>query len=542
VPTLESVLPRLGAVTLSQLLGPTVVELIGLLDERQAAPHRLADLLIRELGEEALLLTRKTRVEILSALTAPDARDLAQLLSVDESDPWSSICALSFRRGQQRTETLFNFFGLAAPEDEEPAPPAALKVEASYPLFPHQLHAARRVLRILSGDKRVRVLLHMPTGSGKTRTAMNVLAHTLRYRCDPGELAIWLAYSEELCDQAADEFVRAWAPLGDRAVMLHRHYGSFRTDLGEAGGGILVAGLSLLYQDSLKKQSAFLELARRTRLVIFDEAHQASAPTYRHLLHLLAPDERTAVLGLSATPGRAWLDAAQDLELANYFYRQKVTLKVQGYADPVTYLQDKGYLAKTEYVPLTIPGPDVELTPKEFETLALGLDLPESALKRIGSDARRNLLITSRVLTEWKPGIKVLVFACSVEHARLLAAVLRLKGCPAACVTGDTPAPVRHRAIEQYRSSSEVDVLTNYGVLTTGFDAPRTSVAVIARPTRSVVLYSQMVGRAARGPLANGNETCRIITVVDSIPGFRSIAEGFAHWDDVWPDEEEESK
>ncbi len=67
-----------------------------------------------------------------------------------------------------------------------------------------------------------------------------------------------------------------------------------------------------------------------------------------------------------------------------------------------------------------------------------------------------------------------------------------------------------------------------------GFDAPRTNVAMIARPTRSVVLYSQMVGRAARGPRAGGNERCRVITVVDRIPGFRSIAEAFTFWEDIW--------
>jgi len=78
-------------------------------------------------------------------------------------------------------------------------------------------------------------------------------------------------------------------------------------------------------------------------------------------------------------------------------------------------------------------------------------------------------------------------------------------------------------------------VICNYGVLTTGFDAPNTSATVIARPTKSLVLYSQMVGRATRGPKAGGNVTCEISTVVDiGLPGFGDLAEAFTNWEDVW--------
>ena len=73
------------------------------------------------------------------------------------------------------------------------------------------------------------------------------------------------------------------------------------------------------------------------------------------------------------------------------------------------------------------------------------------------------------------------------------------------------------------------------GVLTTGFDAPDISAAMIARPTRSLVLYSQMVGRATRGLKAGGNAEAEIVTVIDpDLPGFGSIADAFKNWEDVW--------
>jgi superfamily II DNA or RNA helicase len=78
-------------------------------------------------------------------------------------------------------------------------------------------------------------------------------------------------------------------------------------------------------------------------------------------------------------------------------------------------------------------------------------------------------------------------------------------------------------------------ILCNYGVLTTGFDAPAASAAVIARPTMSLVLYSQMVGRVIRGPKAGGTATCEIVTVTDpGLPGFGDVAEAFTNWEDVW--------
>ena len=77
-------------------------------------------------------------------------------------------------------------------------------------------------------------------------------------------------------------------------------------------------------------------------------------------------------------------------------------------------------------------------------------------------------------------------------------------------------------------------VLCNYGVLTTGFDAPRTSAVLIARPTKSLVLYSQMVGRGIRGVRAGGNDSAEIVTIIDQgLPGFGNMAEAFTNWEDT---------
>ena len=130
---------------------------------------------------------------------------------------------------------------------------------------------------------------------------------------------------------------------------------------------------------------------------------------------------------------------------------------------------------------------------------------------------------------------RLIVFAASVPHAETLASLLRVRGIGAEAVTGDTPKGKRDGAISRFKQPGDARALVNFGVLTTGFDAPATSAAVIARPTRSLVLYSQMVGRSIRGTKAGGNDTARIVTIVDpELPGFGSVAAAFTNWEDVW--------
>jgi DNA repair protein RadD len=133
---------------------------------------------------------------------------------------------------------------------------------------------------------------------------------------------------------------------------------------------------------------------------------------------------------------------------------------------------------------------------------------------------------------------RIIVFASSVRHAHLIAGVLIARGVEALVVTGAMDGRAREKNITRFRGAAATPiVMCNFGVLTTGFDAPRTSAAIIARPTRSLVLYSQMVGRATRGVRAGGNAEAEIVTVVDpALPGFGDIADAFVNWEDVWND------
>jgi superfamily II DNA or RNA helicase len=243
----------------------------------------------------------------------------------------------------------------------------------------------------------------------------------------------------------------------------------------------------------------------------------------------------TALLGLTATPGRTWNDKDEDRKLAHFFGKKKVSLSVAGYSSPVDFLIDEGYLAKPTFKTLLNESSN-GLTGREVADLSSRFDIPPAVLKRIAANEQRSLKIidaTEDLLTRHK---RVLMFATTVDHARLMATVLRARGHDADLVTAETPTEVRAATIERFRSDSpEPMVLCNYGILTAGFDAPATSAALIARPTFSLVEYSQMVGRAIRGPKAGGNKAAEILTVVDTdLPGFRDVSEAFTNWEDVW--------
>lgn len=536
---LQATLARLGAAQLSSFLGEPTINLLEVLDERSLGNNRLAELVLKQLGPENLLLDPRNRAEIIAALPKVEAELLAQqLLLIQGPDPYSSLARMQFRRGQLTTNLLFTFFGCEPPSGEEGLLTLPEKIiDGLYPLFNHQRNAYCEALHILQRGSPQRVLLHMPTGAGKTRIAMNLICQILR-EAEPDKIVIWLAHSEELCEQAAEEFEKSWSKLGDRLVGIYRHFGPYRVEeLDHLGGGLLVASLALLYLQSGTRSTSFFSLAKRANLIVMDEAHQAVAPTYQLLLNLLSPGGSTPILGLSATPGRSFLNPEENLRLASFFARQKVTLRIPGYENPIRYLVEEGYLASAEYIILPyFAERGISLTPDEQKGLQDGFDLPERIVKHLANDHLRNLLIIKNVMQEADRGGKIIVFGCSVEHAILLGNILRVKGYNAAAITSTTPLNTRRRLISEYRSGGDLQILTNFGVLTTGFDAPRTNVAVIARPTSSVVLYSQMAGRAARGPKAGGNSTCRILTVVDQIPGFRSMAEAFTFWEDIWAD------
>lgn len=539
VPTFYEVLSRADEAVLQQVLGRPIVRLLRALLGRDLSVKVMREALLRLYPAHQLIARELASPVLLEMLSPAEVEEIAARLTLEPTRRIEQLVQL-LRPQSQSAVRLMETFSVVPPESVSGS--SSVTSETSVIcrpdrcLFPHQHKAMRRVIERMSQYPH-RVMLHMPTGAGKTRTAMQIVARHL-VESAPSSV-VWLATSEELCEQATDEFEATWRCVGDSEVTMTRAWGRHRVS-GESmlspGSHMIVAGLAKLRSISQSDQVFLPRLGDRVSLVVFDEAHQAIAETFRTVVDVLvARGERTRLLGLTATPGRSWNDRQEDLELSTYFSRSKVGLEIDGYASPLDYLVSSGFLAQPEYRQVR-HAPATQLSDDQLRSLAIALDVPEELRVQLAEDDLRNLAIIRECQGMCQRHRRFIVFAATVEHSDMIAVVLRSLGVCAESLTGSTNSLERNRLIQWYRSDEpEPRVLVNFGILTTGFDEPKTSAVLIARPTTSLVLYSQMVGRALRGPLAGGNSKAEVVTIVDtSLPGFGDLVTAFSNWEDVW--------
>ncbi|MER6164979.1 DEAD/DEAH box helicase [Streptomyces violaceorubidus] len=526
----QAVLDAAPLTYIRRLLGEHACELLALLREG-SVEDAIRKVAASAVSPEQLIGDPEERAQLLELLPEGKKAELAERLGWDtSSSPAVFLSALPWTLEERRA--FLGFLGLVV--DRAPEAPVSSRrpSEPSYGLFPHQRRAAGKVRRLLYSSER-RTVLHLPTGVGKTRTGMDLICDHLRQH-EP-TLVVWLARGRELLEQAALEFERAWSSLGNREVTVARMWGDAPTDLDDITDGIVVLGLEKAGA-AAKSAPGFLDhLALRTTLTVFDEAHQAIAPTYRRVVEALTLRSDSSLLGLTATPGRTWADISEDEKLADFFARQKVMLEIDGYDNPVTALIEQGYLARPDFRTVAADS-GMKLSARDKQALAASFDIPDELIAGLADNVQWNLQVVRTVLDLSEQHRRILLFAASIEHSRLIVAILSMFGIDAEQVTGESSTRHRDRVINRFKGpGTRPMVLSNYGVLTTGFDAPAASAAVIARPTRSLVLYSQMVGRVIRGPKAGGTSTCDVVTVVDpALPGFGDVAEAFTNWEDVW--------
>ena len=115
-------------------------------------------------------------------------------------------------------------------------------IEPAYGLHDYQRQVFRDIIEILTAPQGlvspgVRILAHLPTGSGKTRIAARVASELLALNEKPDALVVWLASGEELLSQAANELERAWHHLGNRNLSIQRVWGSHDIRLERSEGG-----------------------------------------------------------------------------------------------------------------------------------------------------------------------------------------------------------------------------------------------------------------------------------------------------------------
>lgn len=418
-----------------------------------------------------------------------------------------------------------------------PAPEARLEVDGptEFPsLHAYQEQLAQAVFNLLKSPEPQRGMLSLPTGAGKTRiTAEGVIRWIRDNPVRPGPV-LWIAQTAELCEQAVQSWAFVWSKVGPKLPLVISRLWSGNSAAPVDDRAHLVVATDAKLQECLAT-SDYTWLREGAALVIVDEAHTAISPLYTRLLEQLGlTHQRTSrhLLGLTATPYRN--DEELTRRLVQRFGHRLDTGVFNGdLADAIKELQRLGVLAQVEHHELT--GGTISLNPDELKRSQTFSTLPKGAEQRLADDHERNQRIIEAI-EDMPRDWPVLVFATSVAHAKLLAAKLGDRGVSATAIDANTPAAERRHRVDAFRKGT-VQVLTNYGVLTQGFDAPATRAVVVARPTYSPNVYQQMIGRGLRGPKNGGKEFCRILNVRDNITNYGEEL-AFTEFEYLWEEQQ----
>jgi superfamily II DNA or RNA helicase len=319
-------------------------------------------------------------------------------------------------------------------------------------LRPYQIEACDNIEVELMFKKST--LLVLPTGVGKTIT----FAELARRYSAQGQRVLILAHRDELIAQAVDKVGRLVAP--DLITIEKADQFADRTK------PIVIGGVQTMQRTRLESWPK-----DHFHLIVIDEAHHASAKTYKNII---AHFETSDLLGVTATPYRQGKD-----KLADVFQTTAYSMDLWQAIDAGHLCPLKSMIA-SERIDLT----GIRIMARDFDCAALG--------KVIEANLEKIVRVTLKSIESRR---KILAFVPTIEASKRLAMMLRAEGISAEYISGECPD--RAEKLARFESG-EIRILTNASLLTEGFDCPAVDAVILARPTKSRSLLVQMLGRGMR--------------------------------------------
>ncbi|MCK4777560.1 MAG: DEAD/DEAH box helicase, partial [Actinomycetia bacterium] len=355
------------------------------------------------------------------------------------------------------------------------------KIKFDFVLRDYQREALEAIWNSYKSGIR-RQLISLPTGCGKTV----IFSFLPRYFKMKKKMLV-LAHREELLFQAKDKIVAINKELKlnvgiEKAVM--------ETDYDD---DIIIASVQTIGRgnERIKKFNP-----DDFSIIVVDEAHHAVAPTYKAILKhfgIFDKDTDKLLLGFTATPKRG-----DGIGLEEIF--EDIT-----YSQSITHMIEANYLAN-------IIGYRVN-TKVNLEGVKVRMgDFVIGDLSRKVNVEERNALIIKSYLKLAK-NRKTVVFCTNVAHAKQVALIFNKHKIKAVPVWGNMPSKNRAAVLKKFKND-KIDVITNCNLLTEGFDEPGIDCIIMARPTKSQLLYTQMIGRGTR-PFPN-KENLMVIDISDN--------------------------
>lgn len=352
-----------------------------------------------------------------------------------------------------------------------------------FTLRPYQADSVKAVIHYFRKNSTPAVIV-LPTGAGKSL----VIAELARLA--KGRVLV-MAHVKELVEQN------------------HAKYESY-----DLKGSVFSAGLGRKETDQqvvfASVQSVVRNLdsfANQFSLLVIDECHRVpddEKSSYRKVIsHLQSINSGIKVLGLTATPyrlGMGWIYQYHTRGMVRSedkrFFRDCI------FELPIHYLLDEGFLTPAKLIDAPVLSYDFS----QIKPTNTGRYKESEMDMVIEQSKRATPQIVEQILNYAKECQGIMIFAATVRHAQEILGLLPES--ESALVIGDTHTLERDRIINAFKNR-EIKYLVNVSVLTTGFDAPHVDLIAILRPTESVSLYQQIVGRGLR--LSDGKNECLVL-------------------------------
>ncbi|GLS84371.1 helicase [Paraferrimonas haliotis] len=350
-------------------------------------------------------------------------------------------------------------------------------------LRPYQQQSVDAVIQHFRGSKEPAVVV-LPTGAGKS-IVIAELARLARKKI------LVVTHVKELVEQNAEKI---------RLFDIETGVYSAGLNVKQTHQPVIVAGI----QSAARNLEDF---ALEFSLIIVDECHRISddeQSQYQRLIaHLKHHNPNLCILGLTATPYR--LDSGWIYQRHYHGMVRSLNQKPFGpciFELPMRQLIKQGFLTE----PKLYDGVTIQY---DFDDLVATTtaDYSTEQIERIlKQSSRATTQIIEQVIALSRDRQGVLIFAANVRHAKEITRLLPIDDC--ALITAETPVTNRNSIIHQFKHK-QIKYLVNVSVLTTGFDAPHVDLIAILRPTASISLYQQMVGRGLR--LSANKNDCLVV-------------------------------
>lgn len=308
------------------------------------------------------------------------------------------------------------------------------------------------------------VMLQMPTGTGKTRLFVSIVNDILSCRMHNGVIpsVLLLVHRKELVSQIAETLA------------------SYGLEYGIIQAGVAESRFCHIQVASVQSLVRRLQRWGRIRFefVIIDEAHHTPSPTYMKILDTFSDSK---LLGVTATPHRL-----------DYWGFAHIFDKLIVSPDPMEFIKS-GFLSNYDYysVPPECPIVDeINAIPIEKGDFA-----EDSLIRLLDCGSIRSQVVDSYM--KYGCGKKAIVYTINKAHNKHLCEEYQKRGINAVTIDCDTPQSERKQLLDEFKKG-KIQIICNVHILSEGFDCPDVEVVQITRPTYSLSMYLQQVGRGLR--------------------------------------------